>query len=97
MIDFLRQDLALKPSRIYKEKARKEYLNVAQSKKKSVKIIRKAIQKQLNYIEKNLYYIHQYLDQYSSIPFRRTNYKDFIVIQTLYEHQRTMFVNRVQA
>lgn len=97
MIDFLRQDLALKPPRIYKEKARKEYLNVAQSKKKSVKIIRKAIKKQLNYIKRNLHYIHQYLDHYLTIPFTRNDYKDLMVIQTLYEQQNTMFVNRVHS
>jgi len=73
MIDFLRQDLALKPPRIYKEKARKEYLKIAQSKKNSVKIIRKGIKKQLNYITRNLNFIHQYLDQYAIIPFSRSD------------------------
>ena len=97
MIDFLREDLAVKPPRIYREKARKEYLKVAQSKKKSTKTIRKAIKKQLNYIARNLTFIHQYLDQYSTIPFSRIDYKDFMVIQTLYEQQKTMFTNRVHS
>ena len=97
MIDFLRQDLALKPPRIYKENARKDYLKVAQSKKKTTKTIRKAIKKQLNYIKRNLTYIHQYLDEYLTIPFTRNHYKDFMVIQTLYEQQNWMFVNRVHS
>ena len=97
MIDFLRQDLALKPPRIYKEKARKDYLKIAQSKKKSVKIIRKGIKKQLNYITRNLNFIHQYLDQYVIIPFSRSDYKDFMVIQTLHEQQKTMFTNQVHS
>lgn len=97
MIVFLQHDLGVKAPRIYKEKARKDYLKVAQSKKKSTKTIRKAIKKQLNYIKRNLRYIHQYLDHYSTIPFNKRDYKDFMVIQTLYEQQNTMFVNRVHS
>jgi IS5 family transposase len=97
MIDFLRQDLSLKAPRIYKKNARKAYLKLAQSKKKNSKNIRSAIRKQLNYIKRNLKHIHHYLDKYSTIPFARIDYKDFMVIQTMYDQQKYMFDNRVNS
>ena len=97
MIHFLQQDLGVKAPRLYKEKARKDYLKVAQSKKKSSKTIRKAIRKQLNYIKRDLRYMHQYLDCYLTIPFSKKDHKDFMVIQTLYQQQQTMFINGVHS
>lgn len=95
MIQFLVDKLEEKPPRIYKVKARREYLKVAQSKKKTFKTVRSAIKKQLNYISRDLSYIKSYLEKCTTIPFDRKTYKDFLVIQTLFEQQKTMFVNRV--
>jgi transposase, IS5 family len=97
MIQFLYQDLGIKAPRLYKEKARKDYLKVAQSKKKSSKTIRKAIRKQLNYIKRDLRFIDGYLDHYLSIPFSKKDHKDFMVIQTLYQQQQSMFINGVHS
>ena len=47
----------LKKTRMYKEKARKDYLALAKSKKRSSKKIRKAIKKQLQYIRRDRNYI----------------------------------------
>lgn len=97
LIHFLHRDLEQPAPRIYKKIARKEYLKVAQSKRKSKRIIRKAISKQLNFIHRNLNHIYHYLDCYSVIPFGRSDYKDFLVIQTLYEQQKTMFINKTHS
>jgi len=97
LITFLRRDLNLPPPRTYKQVARKEYLKVAQSKRKTKRTLRKAIRKQLGYLKRNMGYIHQFLDRYETIPFNRIDYKNFLVIQTLYDQQYEMFENNVKS
>ena len=97
MITFLYKDLGLSAPRTYKKIARKEYLKVAQSKKKSKGKIRKALRKQLNFIKRDLGYINDYLNSYQKIPFSRRSYKNFLVIQTLYEQQTRMYVNKTHS
>ena len=94
LIDFLRQDLNLPAPRIYRANARKQYLRVAQSKRKTKQKIRTAIRQQLQYLRRNIKYIHEYLDQYSTIPFKRKDYKDFLVLQTVYDQQSLMYYNK---
>lgn len=95
LIDIL-HDFTLhgKKPRTYRQKARKQYLQVAQKKRKSKKELRQAIRRQLGYLGRNITYIHHLLDQYSCIPFTRGEYKYFLVIQTLYDQQKTMHVER---
>lgn len=94
LIDYLRSDLKLVAPRIYKEKARKHYLLIAQSKRKTKKSVRKAIRQQLQYLRRNIHYINQYLDKYSTIPFNRVEYRDFLVLQTVYDQQNYMYQNK---
>jgi len=97
LITFLCKDLEIPPPRIYKRIARKEYLKVAQSKRKSRRKIRKSISKQLNFIKRDLGYINIYLNSYQKIPFNRRDYKDFLVIQTLYTQQITMYIDKTHS
>ncbi|MEP7169235.1 MAG: transposase, partial [Bacteroidota bacterium] len=83
--------------RTYREKARKLYLNTAQKKSKSKKEIRKAIKKQLNYLRKNIKSIHKLLDNIESIPLDRHQYKYLLVIQTLFEQQEKMFLEKTHS
>jgi transposase, IS5 family len=87
---------AAKP-RTYREIARKDYLHTAQKKVKSKKEIRNAVRKQLNYLKRNLKSIDTLLDAYQAIPLNRHQYKYLLVIQTLYEQQRTMFEQRTHS
>jgi IS5 family transposase len=80
-----------KKPRTYREKARKYYLKTAQKKTKSKKEIRKAIKKQLSYLNRNIKNIHKLLDGYASIPLNRHQYKYLLVIQTFYEQQSEMY------
>jgi hypothetical protein len=80
--------------RTYRELARKVYLKTAQKKSKSKRDIRTAIKRQLNYLRRNLNNIHKLLDTYSFVPFDRHQYKYLLVIQTFYEQQREMFVEK---
>jgi len=95
LIDIL-HDFTLhgKKPRTYRQKARKQYLHVAQKKRKSKKELRQAIRRQLGYLGRNIHSIHHLLDQYSLIPFTRQEYKYFLVIQTLYDQQKTMHKER---
>lgn len=95
LIDIL-HDFTLhgKKPRTYRQKARKQYLQVAQKKRKGKKVLRQAIRRQLGYLGRNIHFIHYLLDQYSRIPFTRKEYKYFLVIQTLYDQQKTMHKER---
>lgn len=88
--------LTIKP-RSYREIARKDYLNTALKRKKSQKVIRKAIKKQLGYIERNLLTINNLwtiLEEHAiPIPFTvktKTLYKKWLVCQEIYRQQRQM-------
>jgi transposase, IS5 family len=88
--------LTIKP-RSYREIARKDYLNTALKRKKSQKVIRKAIKKQLGYIERNLLIINDLwtiLEKNNiPIPFTRktkTLYRKWLVCQEIYRQQRQM-------
>lgn len=52
----------IKP-RTYRQKAREEYLNVIKQRKKSIKTVRKAIRKQLGYLNRNIKTIDKLLDK----------------------------------
>jgi IS5 family transposase len=52
----------IKP-RTYREKARKEYLSIIKQRKKSTKTIRKAIRKQLGYLNRNIKTIDKILEE----------------------------------
>jgi len=88
--------LETKP-RNYREKARKEYLKVAQKKNKTKKEIRHAIKKQLGYLRRNISSIHELLDQCPSIPFDKKQYKYFLVIQHLYNQQKAMYESKTHS
>jgi hypothetical protein len=82
--------------RTYREVARKVYLKTAQKKSKSKREIRNAIKRQLNYLKRNIKNIHKLLSAYECIPFKRCHdlYKYLLVIQTFYEQQYEMFVEK---
>jgi transposase, IS5 family len=93
--------LKIKP-RSYREIARKDYLNTALKRKKSQKVIRKAIKKQLGYIERNLLTINDLwtiLEKNNiPIPFTRKTkdlYKKWLVCQEIYRQQGLMIDRRV--
>ena len=48
--------------RMYRQNARKDYLNLAKCKKRSAKKIRKAIKKQLQYLRRDLGYIDDFME-----------------------------------
>ena len=81
--------------RTYRKKARKDYLALAKRKKRSAKVIRKAIKKQLQYIRRDIGYIDQYLEEGKELSLKQDNRLG--VIRKVYEQQKYMYDNRVHS
>lgn len=94
MIDFFHKEYhPWKKPRTYREVARKEYLQLAKTKKPTAKKIRATIRKQLGYVKRDLGYIEKYLEAgYALAPKFINNY---LVILELYRQQKYMFDNKV--
>jgi hypothetical protein len=84
---------SIKKPRTYREVARRNYLNVAQSKRPSSKKIRAGIRKQLGYLNRNLKYINDLLDVFPQMafPIEESLQRYFWIIQLLYEQQKEMY------
>lgn len=95
-IAFAQSRLETKP-RNYREIARKDYLQTAQKKSKTKKDIRQALRKQLGYLYRNIVAIETILDECDTIPFKKKEYKYWLVIQHVYEQQKYMFDNHVHS
>lgn len=98
LIDLLysKSELQKKP-RTYREKARKEYLKIAQKKIKNKKDIRTGLKQQLAYLGRNIRSIHRVLDTLPTIPLKAREYKYLLVIQHLYEQQKTMYTTKTHS
>lgn len=82
--------------RMYRQKARQDYLNLAKCKKRTSKKIRQAIKKQLQYVKRDLSYIDRYMEQ-DDIEFTEKQLKRIKVIRKLYEQQKYMYDNKVHS
>ena len=81
--------------RMYRRQARKNYLALAKTKKRSTKKIRATIRKQLSYIKRDINYLESYMEKgyapaSKEISLLRTIYK-------LYEQQQYMYQNKVHS
>ena len=88
----------IKP-RLYRITARKQYLNVAKKKKRTYKIIRKAVGQQLNYVNRNLKKIEFLLTDYDAIDwiFTKHELKYLQVIHEVYRQQKLMHSNQTHS
>lgn len=94
LIDILHAKLKLKiKPRTYRREARKAYLLLAKLKRKDKKSIRKALGKQLRYINRNISTIERLVDLFEGKPFplKHRDLRQYWIIQTVYEQQKTMF------
>lgn len=88
-------DWAKKP-RTYRQKARRQYLLVAKNKRPSLKIRRRGIREQLQYLRRNLGHIATLLDYLGSTPFPlpHKQQRQYWIIQHVYEQQDEMHKKR---
>lgn len=83
--------------RTYRRKARKEFLQAAKKRKKSKRVLRKAIGKQLNYLRRDLKILKDLLESDPN-RLKRLTFRDlriYWVIQHIYHQQREMHTHRV--
>jgi hypothetical protein len=81
--------------RTYRQKARRDFLTIALSKKPRANKIRAAIGKQLRYIKRNLGHIHHMLDNGANLHvLSRYWHQCLMVIHTVYEQQLQMYQDR---
>ena len=76
--------------RMYREKARRDYLALAKCRKRGAKKIRKAIRKQLQYIRRDLGYITNLLEN-NGVALSRSDAQMLDTLQALYAQQQYMF------
>ena len=82
--------------RMYRQKARKDYLALAKCRKRSAKKIRKAIRKQLLYIRRDLGYIANLLEN-NGVVLSESDAHLLDILETVYSQQQYMFVNNTHS
>lgn len=92
---FDRSKHSFKKPKTYRNRARKDFLNVSKKKQKSRNVIRTAVGKQLRYIRRDLKHIDMLLSTYANNPLGKKNRKYLETIRKIYEQQNYMYVNRI--
>jgi hypothetical protein len=88
-IDEICETSDMEKPRTYRREARKEYLKLSKSKKRTGKQLKKAIKKQLQYIRRDIGYIVNFVRQGVKLTHRQKNLLN--ILTNLYEQQRIMF------
>lgn len=82
--------------RMYRQNARKDYLNLAKSKKRTAKRIRKAVKKQLQYVRRDLGYIDAFICL-NDVVLSEKQQKRLDIIRKMYEQQQYMYENNTHS
>lgn len=82
--------------RTYRHVARKEFLNTAKRKNKSVRELYKANGQQIHFLRRNLSHIDRLLQAYPRFPLSRKEQKYLMVLHTVYEQQYEMHSTRTK-
>ena len=82
--------------RMYPKVARKAYLNLSKSKKRSAKAIRKCVRQQLQFIRRDIGYIADFIRN-KGIRLDQAVYDLLNTLTTLYEQQLYMYENRLHS
>lgn len=91
IIDDLCQRYDYHTPRMYRRNARRDYLNLARCKKRSIKKIRKAIKQQLQYIRRNRGYIAEL--QHAGCELTQWQSTRLAVVDKVYGQQKYMYDN----
>jgi len=85
-----------KKPRTYRNRARRDYLRFARSRKPTQKLLRKSLRKQLGYVERDLSYLDAILDRHPDVlPERLMAY--LFTIRTLFAQQKEMYDKRTHS
>ena len=88
-VDELCKMTGQKKPRMYRKRARKDYLRLSKSKKHSAKAVRSAVRKQLQYIRRDIGYIAEMLQKGTKLSSKQADRLN--IVTTVYEQQRLMF------
>jgi IS5 family transposase len=77
--------------RTYRQKARREYLKAAKTRRLSSRQRSKVIKKQINYVSRNLKSINNLADQVGLGDLPARLYKDLLVIEAIHQQQRQLY------
>lgn len=82
----------LRQPRMYKNKARQQYLSIAKKKKKTKKDIRKGLRRGLQYVSRDLKYINKLLEEHTTLKtaLDKRDWKLLQVIHEVYRQQHEM-------
>lgn len=95
IIDALHEKGSGKKPRTYRKKARKYFLRAAKKKKLREKEIRKALKKQLQFVNRDLKHIDEMIRNGMTLnKLNRRQYRDLLVIHEVYRQQKDMFERR---
>jgi len=84
--------------RMYKQTARKKYLNIAKKKRKTKNQIRNGIRQQLQYVKRDLGYVNDMVEKHSSLPaLNKRDWQLLRVIAELWRQQNQMYQNKVHS
>lgn len=95
IIDTICYEYNVPKPRTYRHNARKDYLSLAKRRKRSGKLIRSAIKKQLQYVRRDLGYIDAFLAEGKTLCSKHSARLE--VIRKLYEQQKYMYDNKVHS
>ncbi len=93
MIDEICHDYHYYKPRMYREKARRDYLNLAKCKRRTAGKIRKAIRQQLQYVRRDFGYVEAFLSDGVELSPRQLMV--YTVLKQVYGQQRYMYENNV--
>lgn len=96
MICRISEEYGFYKPRMYRQKARKDYLALAKCRKRSAKKIRKAIRKQLQYIRRDLGYIANLLEN-NGVVLSESDAHLLDILDTVYSQQQYMFINNTHS
>ena len=95
LIDSICYDYNYHKPRMYRENARKDYLNLAKCKKRTAKKIRKAIKQQLQYIRRDIGYVEAF--QADGVELAPKQAARLSVVYKVYEQQQYMYENNTHS
>ena len=93
MIDRICYDYNHYRPRMYRENARRDYLNLARCKKRTAKKIRRAIKQQLQYVRRDFGYVEALLSD--GVELSPKQLRRYAVLKQVYEQQQYMYENQV--
>ncbi len=94
-VDELCLQTGQKKPRMYRKRARRDYLRLSKNKKRSAKAVRTAVRKQLQYIRRDVGYVTELVQNGAKLSQKQADRLN--VVTTVYEQQRIMFESKTHS